>query len=80
MDGIKKFFVCRAVNRADGSTSAPVESFEAEKDARATFFTRASQACSGDNVTDCVVLFTSDGFLLDHVGFTNKIQPEPNQE
>lgn len=77
---MKKFFVCRAVNRQDGSTAAPVESFETEKDARATFFTRASQACSGDNLTDCVVLFTSDGFLLDHVGFSNPAQPEPKQE
>ena len=77
---MKKFFVCRAVNRPDGTTSAPVESFENEKDARATFFTRASQACSSDNLTDCVVLFTSDGFLMDHVGFANPVKPVTNQE
>ena len=68
---MKKFFVVRAVNRQDGTTSAPAESFETEKEARSVFFTRASQAVISDNLSDCVLMFTSEGFVIDKVGFSN---------
>ena len=75
---MKKFFVVRAVNRQDGSASAPAESFDTEKEARSVFFTRASQATISDNLTDCVLMFTAEGFVVDKVGFNN--QPEPETE
>lgn len=74
---MKKFHVVRAVNRQDGSCSAPAESFENEQDARAMFYTRASQACASDNPTDCVVLFSAEGFVIDHVGFIHEEHTEP---
>ena len=69
---MKKFFVIRAVNRLDGTTSAPAESFDNEQEARSVFYTRASQACASDNPTDCVILFSAEGFVIDHVGFVHE--------
>lgn len=70
---MKKFFVCRAVNRKDGSVAAPVESFDTRDQAESVFYTRCSQACSscasGESLTDCVVFFDNTGFVIDHKGW-----------
>ena len=70
----KNFFVCRAVNRADGTTSAPVESTETREQAESLFYTRCSQAvagvASGDELTDCVIMFDAFGFIIDNKGWS----------
>ena len=66
---MKNYFVCWAAQRQDGSVAAPVESFEEERAAVATFHVRAGQAANGTNLKDTVVLFTADGFQLDKVAF-----------
>lgn len=71
---MKKFFVCRAVNRKDGSVAAPVESFDTRESAESTFYTRCGQACTacaaGDSVTEAVIFFDAEGFVLDHKGWS----------
>lgn len=70
---MKKFHVVRTVNRADGSCAAPAESFESKEAAESTFYTRCSQACaavaSGENISDCVILYDYTGFILDNKGW-----------
>lgn len=61
---MKTHFVCWAAQRQDGSVAAPVESFENERSAVATFHIRAGQAANGTNLKDTVVLFTADGFQM----------------
>ena len=61
---MKTHFVCWAAQRQDGSVAAPVESFENERSAIATFHIRAGQAANGTNLKDTVVLFTADGFQM----------------
>ena len=77
---MKKIFIVRAVNRADGSTSAPAESKDNYADAEALFYTRCSQACAavaaGESVTDAVIMFSADGFVLDSKGWTANKEPE----
>lgn len=80
---MKKVFVCRAVNRADGSTAAPVESFDTKEQAESVFYTRCSQAvagvASGDELSDAVIMFDAYGFVIDHKGWSAP-EPEPNEE
>lgn len=61
---MKTHFVCWAAQRQDGSVAAPVESFDNERSAVATFHIRAGQAANGNNLKDTVVLFTADGFQM----------------
>lgn len=61
---MKTHFVCWAAQRQNGTVAAPVESFEDERSAIATFHIRAGQAANGDNLKDTVVLFTADGFQM----------------
>lgn len=61
---MKNYFVCWAAQRQNGTVAAPVESFEEERAAIATFHIRAGQAANGDNLKDTVVLFTADGFQM----------------
>lgn len=69
---MKGYFVCWAAQRQNGSVAAPVESFEEERQAIATFHIRAGQAANGDNLKDTVVLFTADGFMMDSVSFEHE--------
>ena len=70
---MKKFFVVRAVNRRDGTVSAPVESYDEYKPALSTFYIRAGQAAnSGEtNITDTVALLNVKGELLQSIGFNH---------
>ena len=83
---MKKFFVCRAVNRPDGTTAAPVESTDTREASESLFYLRCSQAvtavASGESLTDAVVWFSSDGFVIDSKGWRApdpEPEPEPNQ-
>lgn len=69
---MKKFFVMWAAQRQNGTVAAPVESFEDERSAIATFHIRAGQAANGDNIKDTVILVTADGFLMDKAVFENE--------
>ena len=57
---MKNFFVMWAAQRQDGSVAAPVESFEDERAAVATFHIRAGQAANGTNLKDTVTLVTAE--------------------
>lgn len=69
---MKNYFVMWAAQRQDGSVAAPVESFEEERAAIATFHIRAGQAANGTNLKDTVTLVTADGFLMDSVSFEHE--------
>ena len=71
---MKKYFVCWAAQRQNGTVAAPVESFDEdnERGAISTFHIRAGQAAGGDNLKDTVVLFTADGFLMEHAEFEHE--------
>lgn len=69
---MKNYFVCWAAQRQNGTVAAPVESYENERDAIATFHIRAGQAANGDNLKDTVVLFTADGFLMQKASFEHE--------
>lgn len=77
---MKKYFICRAVNRADGSTAAPVESTETRSAAESLFYTRCSQACAaaaaGESLSDCVIFFDQTGFVLDQKGWIGVVPDE----
>ena len=73
---MKKFFVCWAAQRQDGSVAAPVESFEEERPAIAQFHLRASQAANSGNIQDTVVLYTADGFQMDAFTCSNPPQAQ----
>ena len=62
---MKNYFVMWAAQRQDGSVAAPVESFEEERQAIATFHIRAGQAANGNNLKDTVTITTADGFQMD---------------
>lgn len=72
---MKNYFVMWAAQRQNGTVAAPVESFEEERAAVATFHTRAGQAANGDNLKDTVTLMTADGFVMDKAIFEH----EPNE-
>ena len=78
---MKDFFVCRAVNRADGSTAAPVESFETKAAAESVFYTRCSQACAavadGNSYSETVLFFDKTGFVIEHKGWLG-VLPNPD--
>lgn len=69
---MKNYFVMWAAQRQNGTVAAPVESFEDERAAIATFHIRAGQAANGDNLKDTVTLVTADGFLMDSVTFEHE--------
>ena len=69
---MKNYFVCWVAQRQNGTVAAPVESYENERDAIATFHIRAGQAANGDNLKDTVVLFTADGFLMQKAIFEHE--------
>lgn len=77
---MKKFFVCRAVNRADGTTAAPVESTETRAQSESLFYMRCSQAVtaieSGESLSEAVIWFSCDGFVIDSKGWRGP-DPEP---
>ena len=73
---MKTHFVCWAAQRQDGSVAAPVESFENERSAIATFHIRAGQAANGTNLKDTVVIFNADGFQLDKAEFDHEPIPQ----
>jgi len=70
---MKGYFVCRAVNRPDGTTAAPVESRDTYEDAEALFYTRCGQARnavnSGESLSDCVVFFEANGNICESKGW-----------
>ena len=80
---MKNFFICRAVNRADGSVSAPVESTETKEQAESLFYTRCSLACSavasGESKSEAVIWFDKTGFIIDHKGWMVNEKPEPEE-
>ena len=61
---MKNYFVMWAAQRQNGTVAAPVESFEDERAAIATFHIRAGQAANGDNLKDTITLTTADGFQM----------------
>ena len=69
---MKNYFVMWAAQRQNGTVAAPVESFEDERAAIATFHIRAGPAANGDNLKDTVTLVTADGFLMDSVTFEHE--------
>ena len=69
---MKQYFVCWVAQRQNGTVAAPVESFEDERAAVATYHIRAGQAANGDNLKDTVVLFTADGFQMESVTFEHE--------
>ena len=73
---MKNYFVMWAAQRQDGSVAAPVESFEDERAAIATFHIRAGQAANGTNIKDTVVLVTADGFLMQKASFEHEVIAE----
>ncbi len=77
---MKKFFIVRAVNRADGTAVAPAETKETKEEAESLFYTRCSQACAavaaGESITDSVIWFSADGFVMDAKGWTANKEPE----
>ena len=79
---MKEYFICRAVNRSDGTTSAPVESCTTKEQAESLFYTRCSQACaavaSGESLTETVIWFNAYGFIIDNKGWS--ANAEPNTE
>lgn len=62
---LKNYFVMWAAQRQDGTVAAPVESFEEERAARATWHLRCSNAANGSNLKDTIVLMNAEGFVLD---------------
>ena len=66
---MKKYFVMWAAQRQNGTVAAPVESFEDERAALATYHVRAGQAANGDNLKDTVILVTADGFVMEKAVF-----------
>lgn len=62
---LKNYFVMWAAQRQNGTVAAPVESFEEERAARATWHTRCANAANGDNLKDTVVLMNAEGFVLE---------------
>ena len=72
---MKNYFVMWAAQRQDGTVAAPVESFEDERSATATFHIRAGQAAGNNNLKDTVILVTADGFLMEKAVFTHDPVP-----
>ena len=74
------FFVANAVNRADGTTTVPVENCNTQKEAEALAYIRAGQTLqkvdSGEYLTGAVVAFSSDGFVFFRKGWVKEM-PEP---
>ena len=68
---MRNFFVVWVAQRQNGTIAAPVESFTEKRAAVACYHLRCSNAANGDNIKDTVMLFTSDGFVLEQEIFEN---------
>lgn len=78
---MKEFVVVRIANKQDGTTVAPVKTFEDEQSAQKEFFRSAAAAVDSDNLTDAVSLLTKEGFEVRHEYFTHPaVAPEPTPE
>lgn len=66
------YFIVRMCKRQDGSVSAPADTRTNLNQARALFYTRASQAVASDFLIDTVVLLTADGVMVDKASFTHE--------
>lgn len=78
---MKNFVVLRIANKQDGTTVAPVKTFEDEQSAQKEFFRSAAAAVDSDNLTDAVSLLTKEGFEVRHEYFTHPaVAPEPTPE
>ena len=77
------FFVANAVNRADGTTSVPVENCQTQREAEALAYIRAGQTlqkvASGEYLTGSVIAFSATGFVFFNKGWV-KDEPEPEPE
>ena len=77
------FFVANAVNRADGTTSVPVENCNTQKEAEALAYIRAGQTLqkvtSGEYLTGSVIAFSATGFVFFNKGWV-KDEPKPEPE
>lgn len=75
-----KFFVANAVNRADGTTTVPVENCQTQEEAEALAYIRAGQTRqninSGEYLTGAVIAFSASGFVFFNKGWV-KPAPEP---
>lgn len=76
------FFVANAVNRADSTTTVPVENCQTQNEAEALAYIRAGQTLqkvsSGEYLTGAVIAFSSTGFVFFNKGWV-KDEPEPEQ-
>jgi len=77
---VKEFVVLRIANKADGTVSAPVKTFDTDVEAQKEFFRSCAAAVDSDNITDAIALLTKEGFELRHECFEHPIQLEPEPE
>ena len=73
---MKEFVVLRIANKADGTTVAPVKTFETEVEAEKEFFRSCAAAVDSDNVTDAVTLLSKQGFEIKHEYFVHEVQAQ----
>lgn len=73
---MKEFVVLRIANKADGTTVAPVKTFETEVEAEKEFFRSCAAAVDSENVTDAVTLLSKQGFEIKHEYFVHDAQAE----
>lgn len=72
---MKEFVVLRIANKADGTTVAPVKTFETEVEAEKEFFRSCAAAVDSENVTDAVTLLSKQGFEIKHEYFVHEVAP-----
>ena len=80
---MKEFVVLRIANKADGTTVAPVKTFETEVEAQKEFYRSCAAAVDSENITDAVTLLSKEGFELKHEYFEHEApapEPEPEEE
>ena len=78
---MKNFVVLRIANKADGTTVAPVKTFDTEIEATKEFFRSCAAAVDSDNLTDAVALLSKEGFEMEHRYFVHSAPvPEPTPE
>ena len=73
---MKEFVVLRIANKADGTTVAPVKTFDTEVEAEKEFFRSCAAAVDSENVTDAVTLLSKQGFEIKHEYFVHEVQAE----
>lgn len=80
---MKEFVVLRIANKADGTTVAPVKTFETEVEAQKEFFRSCAAAVDSENITDAVSLISKEGFEIKHEYFEHEApapEPEPEEQ